>query len=422
MLDKILHTPEGVRDIYNQECLKKITLQERIENVLHRFGYQDIQTPTFEYYEVFNHERGTVDTKEMYKFFDRDSNILVLRPDITPSIGRSVAKYYKNVELPLRFCYTGNTFRNNASLQGKLKEVTQQGAELIGDDSPQADAEMIVFAIECFLESGLKEFQMDIGQVEFFKGIIEEAGLDAKTEEQLKTLIDNKNFFGVEDLLSQKDMSDQLKDMFLQIPNLFGSVEVLEKAKKITTNKRAIKALERLEKVYEILCYYGVEDYVSFDLGMINQLNYYTGIIFRGYTYGTGVSVVDGGRYDSLLSQFGKDAPAIGFAILIDELMLALNRQNIEIKTDYTNTLILYKEAITQKAIELTQQLRGQGLKIELQLLKKSSTLEEYIEYGYEKHIGGIIFIDENEKVKIVDLKNKDTKEAHLSDLYGKEQ
>ncbi|TCT17018.1 ATP phosphoribosyltransferase regulatory subunit [Natranaerovirga pectinivora] len=422
MLDKLLHTPEGVRDIYNHECLKKLTLQERIEGVLHRFGYQDIQTPTFEYYEVFNHERGTVDTKEMYKFFDRDSNILVLRPDITPSIARSVAKYYKSVTLPLRFCYTGSTFRNNESLQGKLKEVTQQGAELIGDDSSQADAEMIVFAIECLLEAGLNEFQIDIGQVEFFKGIVEEAGLDKQTEEQLRLLIDHKNFFGIEDLLSKHDMSKEHKEMFLKITELFGSIEVLQQAKEITTNERAIKALERLEKVYEFLCYYGVEEFVSFDLGMINQLNYYTGIIFRGYTYGTGVSIVDGGRYDSLLSQFGKDSPAVGFAIVVDELMLALNRQNIEIETIYTNTLILFKEALTKTAIQLTQHLRGQGLKIELQKLNDNGTLEDYIQYGKQKHVGGIIYINEEETVKIIDLETNNTTEAHLSDLIGKEQ
>ncbi|MFW6015142.1 MAG: ATP phosphoribosyltransferase regulatory subunit [bacterium] len=421
-MDKLLHTPEGVRDIFNNEYNQKLTLQNKINGILHCYGYQDIQTPTFEYFEIFNHERGTVDVKEMYKFFDRDSNILVLRPDITPSIARAASKYYKQTQIPLRFCYSGNTFRNNESYQGKLKEFTQQGAELIGDDSSQADAEIISLVIQSLLQTGLKEFQIDLGQVDFFKGIVEEAGLDEHIEEQLKVLIDHKNFFGVEELLSQQDLSKHYKELFFKLPQLFGSIEIVDQAKELTTNKRALKALERLKEVYEILCYYGVEEYITFDLGMINQLNYYTGIIFRGYTYGTGVSIVDGGRYDTLLSQFGKDSPAVGFAIIVDELMLSLNRQDIEIETEHTNTLILYKEELTKIAIQLTQQLRSEGLKIELQKFDNNYNIDDYLDFAKQRHIGGIINLDNDKTVKVIDIATNETKEANLSDLIGKEQ
>jgi ATP phosphoribosyltransferase regulatory subunit len=421
MLDKLLHTPEGVRDIYNRECSKKLSIQNIVSEVLHRFGYQDIQTPTFEYFEVFNHERGTVDAKEMYKFFDRDGNILVLRPDITPSIARSAAKYYQQTQMPLRFCYSGNTFRNNESYQGKLKEITQQGAELIGDHSPQADAELIALVIHCLFEAGLKEFQIDIGQVEFFKGIVEEAGLDSHIEEQVRVLIDQKNFFGVEELLLQQDLSEANKAVILKLPQLFGSIDVIKQAKGLTTNARAIKALERLERIYEIICYYGLEEYVSFDLGMVNHLNYYTGMIFRGYTYGTGVSIVDGGRYDSLLNQFGKEAAAVGFAIVVDELMLALNRQNIQVKTIETNTLILYHETFTKLAIELTSQLRMDGLRIELQRFEDQYALEDYKNFAKQKHIDGIIYLENEEKLQVIDLNTNEVKEARMKDLIGKE-
>ena len=110
----LLHTPEGVRDVYNGECAKKLAVQERMHKVLHSHGFHDIQTPMFEFFDIFNKERGTVASKNMYKFFDREGNTLVLRPDITPSIARCVAKYYKEEELPIRLCYMGNTFINNS--------------------------------------------------------------------------------------------------------------------------------------------------------------------------------------------------------------------------------------------------------------------------------------------------------------------
>ena len=141
MKRQLLHTPEGVRDIYNDECEKKMLLQDQLYHILRLHGYHPIQTPTFEFFDIFNRDKGSAPSNEMYKFFDRDNNTLVLRPDITPSIARCVAKYYADEEFPVRLCYTGNTYTNTLKLQGKLKEVTQIGAELINDDSSAADGD-----------------------------------------------------------------------------------------------------------------------------------------------------------------------------------------------------------------------------------------------------------------------------------------
>ncbi len=169
MDQKLLHTPEGVRDIYNEECERKLTLQEQLHSVMRLYGYRDIETPTFEFFDVFSQEVGTTPSKDLYKFFDREGNTLVLRPDITPSIARASAKYFSNEEAPIRLCYVGNTFINNTSYQGRLKETTQLGAELIGDNSVDADAEQIAMVIESLLAAGLKEFEVSIGQVDFLK-------------------------------------------------------------------------------------------------------------------------------------------------------------------------------------------------------------------------------------------------------------
>ncbi len=206
MIEKLLHTPEGVRDIYNDECEAKLILQNNLHQVMKLHGFKDIQTPTFEFFDIFSKERGTVPSNDMYKLFDREGNTLVLRPDITPSIARCVAKYYKEETLPIRLCYMGSTFINNSSYQGKLKESTQIGAELINDDSLEADAEMLVITIECLLKAGLKEFQVEIGDAEFFLGLVEEAGFTQDEEMQLRNLIEQKNIFGVEEILSSKEM------------------------------------------------------------------------------------------------------------------------------------------------------------------------------------------------------------------------
>lgn len=420
MKKKLLHTPEGVRDLYNKECASKISLQKSIHNVLSLYGYNDIQTPTFEFFDIFNEERGSIDSKDMYKFFDREGNTLVLRPDITPSIARCVAKYYNDTDLPIRLSYIGNTFINNSGLQGKLKEFTQIGAELINDGSVDGDAEVIAMVIDSLLESGLEEFQVELGQVEFFKGLAEEAGMDVETQEYLRELIERKNFFGVEGLLSTLNISEELKAVFLKLPELYGGVEIFEKAKKLTKNDRAIKAIERLETLYTIINEYDLSKYVSFDLGMLSHYKYYTGIILKAYTYGTGDAIVTGGRYDNLLRQFGKTAASVGFAINVDDLMIALNRQNIEIPVKYNNTMILYKASEREMAIKLAGHFRSTGINIEMVGKKENKELEDYVKFAKKNHVGGIFYIEDDQVINVINVKTSESQSVKLSELLGR--
>ena len=185
MKRQLLHTPEGVRDIYNEECEQKLILQNELHQTLKEYGYHPIQTPTFEFFDIFNREIGTTPSKDLYKFFDREGNTLVLRPDITPSIARCAAKYFSEEDMPIRLCYMGNTFINNTSYQGRLKENTQLGAELIGDSTVDADAEILAMAADCLHRAGLREFQLSVGHADFFRGLSEAAGLKEEQEEEL---------------------------------------------------------------------------------------------------------------------------------------------------------------------------------------------------------------------------------------------
>ena len=360
---QLLHTPEGVRDIYGKEYARKLAVEDLIHDRLRLYGYQDIQTPTFEFFDVFSREIGTTSSRELYKFFDKEGNTLVLRPDFTPSMARCAAKYFMDEDIPIRFCYAGNTFTNTGSLQGKLKEVTQMGAELIGDGSVQADGEMIALVVESLLEAGLKDFQVSIGQMEYFKGICAQAGLDEQTENELRSLISDKNIFGAEELLTGRGVAQSYCKKLLKVSEHFGSVEVLNEAKGLVNNPRSLEAVRRLENLYRVLQSYGVAKYVSFDLGMLSKYNYYTGIIFKAYTYGVGEPVVKGGRYDRLLGYFGKKAPAVGFAIVVDDLMSALERQKAcAYEEDEIRVLTYHASDYEEKLLEAGK-LRAKGIR-----------------------------------------------------------
>lgn len=395
MIHKILHTPEGVRDIYNEECEKKLILEKYLRQVLNSYGYRDIETPTFEFFDVFSREVGTIPSRELYKFFDREGNTLVLRPDFTPSIARAASKYFMNEDHPIRLCYKGNTFVNNSSYQGLLKENTQLGAELIGDVTPEADAEIIVMVINTLQKAGLKEFQISIGHVQFFECLAQDAGLDEQTCEELMTLIRNKNNFGVEKLLSLQEIAPELEQCFAALPMLFGGEEVLQRALEMTRGRKASEAIIRLQEVFDILKIYEMDKYVSFDLGMLGNYNYYTGIIFRGYTYGTGDAVIKGGRYDKLLSHFGKDAPSIGFVVVLNQLMNAMARQKIDILPEKGRYLILYRKSDRKEAIEKAVDYRRQGKYVELQQIENGKTAQEDAFYMAAGSYAGVIRVGE---------------------------
>lgn len=396
MKKQLLHTPEGVRDIYNEECEKKLILQERLHRVLNTYGYHPIQTPTFEFFDIFGKEIGTTSSKELYKFFDREGNTLVLRPDITPSIARSAAKYFMGEDMPIRLWYMGNTFTNNSSYQGRLKESTQLGAELICDGSVDADAEILSMVVDCLLSAGLKEFQLSVGHAEFFRGLLDAAGITEEDEEELRSLISNKNFFGVEEFVETLELNEELKQLFAMLGNIDTTGEDLQKAKELSKNyPRILAALENLEGIVSVLEIYGITKYVSIELGIISSYQYYTGIIFAGYTFGSGEPIVRGGRYDKLLTYFGKEAASIGFAIVVDQLMMALSRQKISIPVPSQGELIVYTPEHQSEAIMIAKEHRSHGLQVELIAKDASKTEDDYRAYANRNRIAEITFMGE---------------------------
>lgn len=374
MQNKRLHTPEGVRDIYNDECEKKHYILDRMRQVIQSYGYRFIETPTFEFFDIFGQEVGTTPSKDLYKFFDREGNTLVLRPDMTPSIARAASKYFPIETEPVRLCYEGNVFINNNSYQGRLKESTQLGVEFIGENSVDADGEIIALVVNNLKAAGLEQFQISIGHADLFRQLMKAADFDAEAEETLRDLILNKNFFGVDEFLERHQVTDDLRSLFSMLGKMYASPKEWAGMKEIALRFPGVAdALSYLQELYELLEVYDVTKYVSFELGLISSYSYYTGILFSGYTFGSGEPIVKGGRYDGLLSYFGKEAPAIGFALMVDQLLLTLERQKIAISAGQEAEIILYTPQQRKIAATTAEELRNAGKIVRLHLMDLDS-------------------------------------------------
>ena len=405
MKNNRIHTPFGVRDMLYEECMVKKTITAKIDNVFRGYGYKEVETPAFEYIEVFSDEKmGGTSPQNMYKIFDRDGAVLALRSDMTPPIARVAATVFPEEKI-MRFSYFGNAFRFNASYQGKLSEFSQAGVELMGVESAQADAEVIAVACESLMAAGLNEFKIMVGEVNFFKGILKESGLDEENCSILQELVANRNYVGVEEMIEKNDINERTSELLRNLPKLVGGAEVLDKAAGFTADGEALASLEKMKKLYDVLKFYGVEKYISFDLGMVNRLNYYTGIIFRGYTYGSGYSIMDGGRYDNLVELYGKKMPSVGFCIKINEVITALARQGITVVESPTRAFFACDDSALETMVKTAETYRKNGMIVEASLLGEG--LAKNMKYAKDKDFAYILYFTDKGTVKLSSFKDE---------------
>lgn len=363
-----IYTPEGVQDILFDDCYSKRILEGKLRELFKSWSYFEIETPVIEFYDVFSGSDFSDASESMFKFFDEKGRILVLRPDATTSAARMAATKLKDCCFPARISYIGNIFRYNEMGGGKQREFTQAGIEIFGASGPQTDAEIVAIAIEALLKAGLDNFQIDIGQVAFFKAIMAQSGLDAAESEKVRILIDKKDYFGVEQLMEAHHIDKAIKELILGFPGLFGSVEVLDRVEKQKPGSEACLALEHLRSILMIIEDFGYSKYVSVDLGMVQELDYYTGMIFKGFTHGVGFPVVSGGRYDNLAGSFGKDLKATGFSLGVNMLMSAVQRQKLEAETPSVDLLITCQNGLGKYAASIASIMRNQSLVVELDI------------------------------------------------------
>lgn len=352
-----LQVPIGTGDYLPTECAQKRRLETIFRDTFQANGYDEIETPSFEYYDVFMHDAVPYVQENMIKFFDTKGRILALRPDMTGPIARlAVTKLMRKNEA-LRLCYVESVYGYKRGSQ--RAEFTQAGVELIGKRSVEADAEVLAVAIQSLLSAGLQSFQIDIGQVAYFKGLVTDAGLADEQVERIRLLIDSKNSVELEYELSRMDLDEQVKVPLLALPGLFGGEEALEKASGLVENTLCLQAVENIREVYAILCDFGYGEHISIDFGLLNDFNYYTGILFRGIADGIGEPILSGGRYDDLLAEFGQSTPATGFAIGIREVLSVLERQGNLTDERKRITVIKCADRDRAKAYQHAQKLRS---------------------------------------------------------------
>lgn len=365
---------------------KKRRLEERLLAVFFRWGFQEVMTPIFEYMDVLTLGLGEAYQGQLFKLEERRTGrVLALRPDITTQIAKLSATLLRDRPRPLRFCYAANIFRHNDSQTRNGQELYQAGVELIGLESPEADAEMIAIAVECMLEVGLDDFRLAVSQPEFFRGVLNEAGLDREAQTQIQLALQKKDTSTLETLVAQCPLSEHYRHVLLHIPTLFGKAEVFHKAAALVQGHTAKRALDNLVKVYDILKAYGLEDRVLIDLSDIRGFDYYTGITFEGFTPSLGYRVCSGGRYDHLVGQYGPSDPATGFAIDLEALLEALEKVSPAPVRSSADCLLMDFRKDKREAVRISRELRRLGHRVARDIITRD--LDGSLDYARQTGI-----------------------------------
>ncbi|MBP1752055.1 MAG: histidyl-tRNA synthetase [Geobacteraceae bacterium] len=364
--------PKGVTDFLPEKAAKIGFIEEKIRKVFELWGFRRIITPLLEFQDVLLIGAGEELKEKAFRFDDRQSGkLLVIPPDITPQIARIVATRMHGYPLPHRLHYSGRVLRHAEVQSGRSREVFQAGVELIGLDSPEADAEMIAMAVEVMKSLGFDDFKVDVGQVEYFRGIMASSGIERQDRMLLQEAIAKKDASAVRKILGNARVSDATKEEIAALPRLFGGREVLADAYRVVANDRSRMALDNLDQVLDILDIYGVSDYLTIDLGEIRGLDYYTGITFEGFVSGLGEEVCGGGRYDNLTAKYGSPAPATGFAFNILALLTALEKRP-EVEASKTKDFLIFNQKEDRReALEIAQCLRGRGYSVARDIIRR---------------------------------------------------
>ncbi|MCE5284259.1 MAG: ATP phosphoribosyltransferase regulatory subunit [Pelosinus sp.] len=360
--------PYGTRDFLPKEAKHKRMVEESLAKLFSSWGYDEIVTPTFEYLETLSVSGGAELAETMFKFFDKKNSILALRADMTTPIARVAATRLRDNGPLQRLFYLTNVFRHEEAQAGRQCEFYQAGVELLGEADAAADAEVVALAVQAMLDAGLTNFQIGLGQVEFINGLMQESGLSKEECQQIKHCMVTRDLVGLETILAVSGVAEKTQQVIKSIPLLHGKEELLEKAYGMINNEVSRAALDNLAHIYQLLKYYGVEQYVNFDLGIIRDFDYYTGMVFEGYTPGLGFPICGGGRYDNMLSSFGAACPATGFALGIERILLALLRQEIDPDCNEREVYVGWNNGSLHKAIQEAVKLRQLGKTVELAL------------------------------------------------------
>lgn len=386
-----LITPEGTKDLLFGECAVRRRIENTLLDIFRSRGYSEVITPGLEFYDVFNLNSPYFPQENMYKLTDAKGRLLVMRPDNTMPIARVVATRLRDAMLPLKLCYNQTVYSTEPALKGRSDETAQAGIELIGSELKMADLEVISIAIDSLKALGM-EFSLELGHIGIFKALVSQLEATPKEKERIRRLIENKNFPALNDMLDTFGVSP-VTTALKKLPALFGGEEVFAKAEALIPDDSAMKLLEELHEVYRDACELcGSDGNITVDLGLVNKTDYYTGLIIKGYLQGHGDEVISGGRYDKLISEFGYDVPAVGFAVYVNAIQKVIEKNGIFPAHESADVLVFADEGCETEGLKKAQEFREQGLKVEMALF---SDVESAREYAKEKKIARMAVVTE---------------------------
>jgi ATP phosphoribosyltransferase regulatory subunit len=400
--------PKGVKIYLPDEAATKRVVEERLLGVFRRWGYREVVTPTYEYFDVLSKGTDHELQEGMFKMVDRESGrLLALRADITPQIARIVATRLRDEPKPLRLSYVTNVFRFDEPQVGRYREFYQAGVELVGLPNPEGDAEMIAMTVEGLRALGLSEFQIDVGQTGFFGGILEDLGADPETARGLRSALARKDVSALERRVADLGAPAAASELLLALPALYGRGDVLDRAEALVKNARSEAALANLAEVYRLLRVYGLADSVLLDLGEVRGFDYYSGVHFEAYVSGLGAPLVGGGRYDQMLAHFGYDCPATGFAFEVGRALLALESQGAGPALAGPDFFIIDFTPDKTRALALARRYRDLGAAVARDIIIRG--LEESLAYARQQRVRWVLAIGGPERqpdeVRVLDLR-----------------
>ncbi len=385
-----LITPEGTKDLLFGECVVRRNIEETLLKLFKSRGYSEMITPGLEFFDVFNMKSRYFPQETLYKFTDNKGRLLVMRPDSTMPIARVVATRLRDADLPLKLCYNQTVYRNESTLKGRSDETVQAGIELIGSEMKMADLEVISAAVDALDSFGL-EFSLELGHIGVFKALVDRLDADDKDKDYIRKLIENKNFPALNDFLDTFG-NNSVTTALKKLPALFGGEEVFEKAEELIPDENVKRILDELREIYcDIAEICGNDGNITVDLGLVNKTDYYTGLIIKGYLKGHGEEVISGGRYDKLISDFGYDIPAVGFAVNVNAISKVIERNGILPSEPAPDVIVYAEEGFEAAAIKQAKELRQQGFIVENALF---SDIDSVREYAKEKKISKVVVVD----------------------------
>jgi ATP phosphoribosyltransferase regulatory subunit len=399
--------PKGVKIYLPDEAATKRVVEERLLGVFRRWGYREVVTPTYEYFDVLSKGTDHELQEGMFKMVDRESGrLLALRADITPQIARIVATRMRDEPKPLRLGYVTNVFRFDEPQVGRYREFYQAGVELLGLPNPEGDAEMIAMTVEGLRALGLADFRIDVGQTGFFRGILEDLGADPETARGLRSALARKDVSALERRVADLGAPAAVTELLLALPALYGRGDVLDRAEALVKNARSESALANLAEVYRLLRLYGLADSVLLDLGEVRGFDYYSGVHFEAYVSGLGAPLVSGGRYDQMLAHFGYDCPATGFAFEVGRALLALESQGAGPALSGPDFFIIDFTPDKTRALALARRYRDLGAAVARDIIIRG--LEDSLAYARQQRARWVLAIGGPERqpdeVRVLDL------------------